>query len=191
MYNRSYHTSLPRFGSCLLLLVLLCLPFRLSGQSLALKTNLLYDALLTPSLGAEAVVSSRGSIHLMATYNPFTLSGDRKWRNWSIQPEYRHWFHRALTGPFVGINAIVGGFNINNVHVGGLYGKQRQGTMVGGGLSAGWHFILSQHFSLEIAASIDFLHCRYDRIVNGVGEGRFTSHVVLPLGTGVNLVYIL
>lgn len=190
MYRTSVHISSRNYGRLLgLLLVLLC-PSGLQAQSLAVKTNLLYDALLVPSLGVECVVSPRGSVNLTGTYAPFDV-GDRKWRNWSVSPEYRLWLHHALTGPFFGVNAIVGGFNINNVHVGGLYGKQRQGTMAGGGLSAGWHFILSSRLSVEAVVGGDWLSCRYDHVVDGSSEGRFTSSVVLPLGTGINIVYIL
>lgn len=161
-----------------------------AAQMVAVKTNLLYDALLVPSLGAELGVGQRTTVNLMGTFNPFTM-GERKWKNWSLQPEYRYWLHRAFTGPFVGANALVGGFNINKVRVGNLYDHQRQGTMLGGGLSLGYHLILSTRFSLELAAGADFLYCTYDRYTDGALDGRYHSGLILPVGTGVNLVYIL
>ena len=169
---------------------MLAMPAWGSAQKLAVKTNLLYDALLIPSLGAELAVGQRSTVNLTATYNPFSF-GERKWKNWSLQPEYRYWLHAALTGPFVGVNGIVGGFNINNVRVGGLYGKQRQGTFLGGGVTVGWHLILSTRLSMELVAGADYLHCSYDRYSGQQKEGRFASNLVLPVGSGVNLIYIL
>ena len=78
------------------------------GQRIALKTNLLYDALLIPSIGSEFVIGKQSTINLNCTYNPFSLRHS-KWCNWSLQPEYRWWMQRALTGPFVGVNVIWGG----------------------------------------------------------------------------------
>ena len=161
-----------------------------NAQMLAAKTNLLYDALLIPSLGMEMAVGERASLSLMGTFNPFSM-GEHKWKNWSAQPEYRHWFHQVFTGPFIGFNACIGGFNIDKVRIGDLYDHQRQGMMFGAGVSAGYHLILSTRFSCELVAGADFLHCSYDRYDGNVKEGRYHSGIIAPLGTGINLIYIL
>lgn len=160
------------------------------SQTLAVKTNVLYDALLVPSLGAECAVGKKATVNLLGTYNPFSF-GDRKWKNWSVQPEYRFWTHCAFTGLFFGVNAVVGGYNINKVRVGNLHDYQHQGTLVGGGVSAGYHLILSTRFSFEFVAGADFVHCAYDRLSDGVKTERRHSGLILPLGTGINVVYIL
>ena len=72
---------------------MLAMPAWGSAQKLAVKTNLLYDALLIPSLGAELAVGQRSTVNLTATYNPFSF-GERKWKNWSLQPEYRYWLRQ-------------------------------------------------------------------------------------------------
>lgn len=169
---------------------MLAMPVWGNAQMLAVKTNLLYDALLVPSLGVELAVGGKTTVNMMGTFNPFSL-GDHKWKNWSLQPEYRHWFHYAFTGPFIGVNAVVGGFNIDKVRIGILYDRQRQGTMVGAGFSVGYHLILSTRLSTEFVAGADFLHCSYDCLNQGVKEGRCRSGVIAPLGTGINIVYIL
>ena len=159
------------------------------SQSLAIKTNLITDALLIPTLGAEYALGDHSSISLTGTYMPFTV-GEKKYKNWSVQPEYRYWVYEPYDGWFFGVNAIAGGFNINNVHVGGLYGKQRQGKMFGGGLTAGYHFILSKHWNLELALGADALYCHYERFLNGNSEGMHNSFTVLPIGTAVSIVYV-
>ena len=174
----------------LLTLILLAMPTVGNSQMLAVKTNLLYDALLVPSLGAEYAVGNKGTVNLMTTFNPFSY-GDHKWKNWSLQPEYRFWSHCAFTGLFFGVNAVVGGYNIEKVRIGDLYDHQHQGMMVGGGLSVGYHHILSTRFSMEFVAGADFVHCAYDRLDDGVKTERRHSGLILPLGTGVNVVYIL
>ena len=98
----------------LLLLVSLS-SLRLHAQHVALKSNLLYDALCIPSLGTEVRLDSTLTLSLSSTYCPISYDGDRKWKNWSVQYEARHWFRKVFNGPFVGICGINGGFNISRV----------------------------------------------------------------------------
>ena len=169
---------------------LLGMPGKALGQTLAVKTNLLHDALLTPSLGIELATGDYGSLQLSGTYNPFG-SSDRKWRNWTVQPEYRWWMHQVMTGPFLGANAIVGGFNIDGLSCLGFADKHRQGTFYGAGICAGWHHIISTRWSLELTLGADFVHTSYDRYDGNIHEGHFTSNLILPTGTGISLVYII
>ncbi|MDE5916022.1 MAG: DUF3575 domain-containing protein, partial [Duncaniella sp.] len=62
-----------------------------SAQDIAVKTNLLYDASLTINVGAEMQVAPKWSVDLSGNYNPWTLSGGKKWKHWLIQPEARYW----------------------------------------------------------------------------------------------------
>ena len=171
-------------------MLLVAAPLSVMSQTWAAKTNLLTDALLIPSLGVEYALSDRSTLSLTGTYMPFTV-GDRKYKNWSIQPELRFWRYEPYDGWFLGVNAVGGGFNINNVHAGGLYGKQRQGKFVGGGISAGYHFFLSDYWGLELSVGVDALYCNYERFLNGISEGRHNSFTVLPIGTGISFVYII
>ena len=87
-----------------------------------------------------------------------------------------------------------GGFNFDKLHIGGLYGKHRQGHFVGAGIGGGFHFILSKRASLECSVSVDALHCRYDKYREGdlpYHEGKFESNAIVPLGTGVSLAIML
>lgn len=174
----------------IVVLLLTTAPLSVLSQTWAVKTNLVTDALLIPTLGVEYALSDHSSVSLTGTYMPYAV-GDKKWKNWSVQPELRFWRNEPYAGWFLGVNAIGGGFNINNVHVGGLYGKQRQGHFVGGGISAGYHFVLSYHWGLELALGADALYCNYERFLNGISEGRHESFTVLPIGTGISFVYII
>lgn len=164
-----------------------------NAQRVAVKTNVLYDVVGVASLGAELKTSKHSSVSLMGTYNPLQ-DGGAKYKNFSIQPEYRHWFHRAFTGPFVSANVVWGGFNIDKLHVGGLYGKHRQGHFWGAGVGAGYHLILTHRLSIDFTLDVDAVKCRYDRYREGelpYREGKFESHLFLPVGTGVSLAVML
>ena len=163
------------------------------GQNTAIKTNLLYDLIGVASLGVETKMSNKSTISLMATYNPLKY-GNAKWKNYSFQPEYRHWFRQAFKGAYISVNACGGGFNIDNVHIGGLHGKQRQGYFFGAGIGGGYNLMISSRCSFDFSIAIEYLRCRYDRYRYGempYYEGRLTSNILFPLGTGIAFTYNL
>jgi hypothetical protein len=174
-------------------LILFCNYPNANAQNLALKTNMLYDVLSVPSLGGEVAMGKHFSASLMCTYNPIRY-GDKKWKNFSFQPEMRYWFHRKFTGPFVGANMIWGGFNVDKMHPYGLYGKHRQGHFVGAGIDVGYNLILSNRCSIEFTLGADYVHAKFERFREGDSpykEGDFSGNTVLPTGTGVTFVYII
>ena len=56
-----------------------------------LKTNLVYDATMSINLGVEVGLGRRWSLDVSGNYNPWTLSGGRKWKHWMVQPEVPKW----------------------------------------------------------------------------------------------------
>lgn len=182
-----------RLYSYILMSFLTFISINVKAQRIAVKTNMLYDVVGVASLGAELKTSKHSSLSLMGTYNPLKYGG-AKYKNFSIQPEYRHWFHRAFTGPFVSANIVWGGFNIDKLHLGGLYGKHRQGHFAGVGVGAGYHLILNHRLSLDFTLSGDFVKTRYDRYREGnfpYREGKFNSYAILPIGTSISLAVML
>lgn len=182
-----------RFRLYILMYVWACTWVCANAQRVAVKTNMLYDVVGIASLGGELKTSKHSSVNLMMSYNPLKYTG-AKWKNFSFQPEYRHWFHRAFTGPFISANMAYGGFNIDKMHIGGLYGKHREGHFLGAGVGGGYHLILGERFSLEFTVAADFVHCRYHKYREGdlpYHEGKFQSNTVVPIGTGVSLAFML
>ena len=49
------------------------------GQKVALKTNVLYDALLTPTLGVEAGLAPKWTIEANASLNAWAVN-DHRWK---------------------------------------------------------------------------------------------------------------
>ena len=64
---------------------------RASAQTLALRTNLLYDATLSPNLGAEVRVDSLWSLGVNAGINAWDIdkAKNKKWRHFLISPNVR------------------------------------------------------------------------------------------------------
>ncbi len=70
-----------------------------SGQKAAVKTNLLYDiAAYTANLGVEIGLAPRWTLDVSANYNGWTLSDNRRWKHWVVQPEARYWLCDASRG---------------------------------------------------------------------------------------------
>ena len=55
---------------------------RLHAQYVALKSNLVYDAIAVPSLGSEVRLDSTLTLSVSSTYCPISYDGNRKWKNW-------------------------------------------------------------------------------------------------------------
>lgn len=92
-----------------------------AGTLPAVKTNLLYDALLNANLGVEFKMSQRWSFDLSGNYNGWRLSHGRQWKHWFVQPEARYWLNDNMKGHFFAANLIGGQFNTT------LNGARRQG----------------------------------------------------------------
>ena len=70
--------------------------------NLALKTNLLYAATLTPNLGLEIGITPQISLNIVGSYNPWNREGKKgdndKLVHWLVQPEVRYWLCEASNG---------------------------------------------------------------------------------------------
>jgi hypothetical protein len=85
------------------------------GQQVAVKTNLVYDALLTVNLGVEVGLAPRWTLDVSGNYNGWTLSHDRRWKHWLVQPEARYWFCDRFAGHFLGMHLLGGQYNIGGL----------------------------------------------------------------------------
>lgn len=126
---------------------------------LAVKTNLLYDAFLMPSVGIEYHLADRWSV---------ALEGDVAWwRNTpahkyyqiaTISPEVRYWFktRRRWHGHYAGIFAGGSWYDLENG------GPGYRGEIRMAGVSYGYMFPVSRSLSFEAGIGIGFLHTEYE-----------------------------
>ena len=161
-----------------------CLAFTASAfsQKVAIKTNLISDAVTSPSLGIEFRMKPKWTMDISGQVNAWNIS-DRRWRHWMVQPEARYWFCEAFEDSFIGFHAIGGQFNIGNINnsisfLGSDFGKLKdhryQGWGVGAGIVYGYDWMLSKHWNLEACIGVGWIHCWYDRYpcaVCGTKEG--------------------
>lgn len=172
------------------------------SQKVGVKTNLLYDALLTPTLGVEVALAPRWTLDVSGSLNAWNVN-DRRWRQWMAQPEARYWFCHRFAGHFLGLHAIGGQYNFgnlpNNIKFLGtdfskLSDRRYQGWMAGAGIAYGYSWILSRHWNLEAELGIGWIYTRYDEF-NCAGCGNKTAEDVPhnyygPTKAAINLIYV-
>ncbi|MDN5553882.1 DUF3575 domain-containing protein [Prevotella sp.] len=174
--------------------ILQLIPFQLKAQYVVLKSNLLYDALFIPSLGTEVRLDSTFTLNISSTYCPISYNDNRKWKNWSVLYEARHWFRKSFNGPYIGVFGIHGGFNLSRLPIFHLSHHRAEGNFNGAGLTFGWHKILSPHWGIDTSLSVGYLHLRYRHYREGTyGYLEYTKgrNYVGPVSLSVSLVYII
>lgn len=136
----------------------------LSGQNMGLKTNVLYNATTTFSLGAEIGLGKKTSLDLSGAYNPWEFSETKRMKLWMVQPEFRYWFCEKFNGHFVGLHAHVGQYNISGINISdNLKDYNYQGDFYGAGLSYGYQWILSDRWGIEASLGLGYAHFKYDK----------------------------
>lgn len=154
----------------ILLLLILTGLHSATAQKAALKTNLLYDAALTPNLALEVGLAPKWSFDLSGQLNLWSLRG-HKWRHWLLQPEGRYWFCQRFQGHFVGLHVLGGEYNIGNIPHGfkflgsdfsQLKDHRYQGWGVGAGIAYGYDWAVHRHWNIEAEIGIGWIHTRYD-----------------------------
>lgn len=105
---------LQRLGA-LMLASILCL--NLNAQHAAVKTNLLYDATLTPNLGVELGLGRKSTMQVLYSLNLWKhpLNNDKMWKHWQLLGEYRWWPCSKFNGHFIGVHAMGGEFDMQKV----------------------------------------------------------------------------
>ena len=159
--------KLKKLASLLLCLIAL-LPAR--GQDVALKTNLLYDAVLTPNVGVEVGLAPKWTIDLSGQINNWKVN-NHLWKQWVVQPEARYWLCERFAGHFFAAHAIGGQYNFGHMNLPfsflgtdfrELKDHRRQGWMVGAGIGYGYSWILDRHWNIEAEIGIGWIYTRYD-----------------------------
>ena len=172
-----------------------------SAQSVALKNNLLYDATLTPNLGLEVKTGSHSTVQLFYGLHPWQFSDTKKLRHWSLMPEWRHWTSDdgPFRGWFYGIHLVGGEYNVAGIKLPfGIFkplaDNHYEGWYAGGGLTLGHAWPLSQHWRLEAAIGLGYIHTKYKQYENvECGDLLADAHYNYfgPTKLALNLVWVL
>lgn len=181
------------------LLGLLFLPSVASAQDMAIKTNALGWATLSPNLAFEYRVAPKWTLDLSLSYNPFTFKDNKKWRHISVQPEARYWICAPFSGHFVGAHLLYMHYNAGNIRLPfGIWDQLRdyrfQGDLYGGGLVYGYHHIINKRWSIEGVIGLGFAHTcsKYYRCRNcGRYIGIAKKNVFMPTKLSLSVVYVI
>lgn len=124
-----------------------------------LKSNLLYDALLMPSLEVAYRFNERWSVGVEGNMAWWHNNGAHKYYQLAtIVPEARYWFKPQgnRRGHYVGLFAGGGWYDLEN----GGRGYQGEGVMAG--LSYGYMFPVGKYFAFEAGVGVGFMHTWYE-----------------------------
>ena len=186
-----------------LMLILLGNMIHTNAQNVDLKTNLLYDATLSPNLGLEFKLAPKWSLDLSGNLNAWTLKDGRRWKHWLAQPEARYWFCDCFSGHFLGFHALGGqynygswkhGINFLNNRFKDLNNERHQGWFAGAGIAYGYTWILAKHWSLEAELGVGWAYTRYDvypctHCGTKLAEKKVHNYVG-PTKAAINLIYV-
>jgi len=194
-----------RLAFCALLLTF-C--FSAKGQNVAIKTNLLYDAFANVNAGIEFGLAPKWTLDLSGDLNTWRLKRKDQayWKHIIVQPEARYWFCDRFAGHFLGIHALGGFYNANNlphlpvakmpidVQLSNLENYRYQGWLVGAGIAYGYAFVLGKHWNLEMELGAGYVYTKYDQYECGdCGKELATDqkkNYIGPTKAAVNIVYV-
>lgn len=161
----------------------------------ALKTNLLGDAALIPSLGVEVSLAHRWSLSADGVWAWWSRHEvNRCWRVFGGRLELRRWLgrrcgERAMTGHHLGVYASAASFDFE---LGGP-GIQSPRLTMGGGISYGYSLKLSGRLNLDFAVNLGYATGRIIKYRPECGGYVSTSdsrrHYFGPTGVEVALVW--
>lgn len=164
------------------------------AQQLSVKTNLMSDAVTVPSLGAEYAVSDRWTVALDASWMPVRQSSGHYMRQLKVQPEAHYWLRAPFTGPFVGPALGYRLYNFAGIPLLKTRDTRTQGYLLSAGVTAGWHFTLSDRWGLEPALTVGYAYTsyrRYDAPDSRQVTRRWYVHYFGPTSLQLNLVYMI
>ena len=167
----------------------------------ALRTNLLYDATLSPNLGMDVRVDSAWTVGLLAGLNAWDIdkTENKKWRHALFSLRARKYlndtvFHKG----YIETDLIYSHFNVGNTKIPfGLYPAVKdhrlQGDLVALGGKYGYSWILARDWRIEAEAGVAVGYAwfkEYDCPHCGTFLGNGDRIFLLPQ-LGINVVYII
>ena len=166
----------------------------------ALRTNLLYDATLTPNLGLDVRVDSAWTVGLLAGVNAWDIDKEKnkKWRHALFSIRARKYRDSLFHKGYYEADVIYSHYNVGNTKIPfGLYSavkdRRLQGDLIALGGKYGYSWILSRTWRIEAEAGVAVGYAwfkEYDCDHCGTYYGKGDRIFLLPQ-LGVNVVYII
>lgn len=131
--------------------------------SFAIRTNLLYDAFLMPTLGIEWRATRSVGIKLDGGLAWWGSETGKVQKMWLINPEARWYFGQARR-LYAGVSGNYGEYNTYGYLLGKLFPDDTgyQGKLWGAGLTVGYQLPLSRSFSVDFNLGLGYTNLEYD-----------------------------
>ena len=167
-----------------------------SAQKLGVKTNTLYLATTTPTIGVEIAMAPRWTLELEGGYNPWTIDVDQniKIKHWLVSPEVRYWFCNSFQGHFMGLNADYAQFNIGGLPVSNFKNTRIEGWAAGAGLTYGWAYPISRRWNMELTCGLGVWYTEYDQYESrkcGLFQQSVEKFALGPTALGISFIYMI
>ena len=167
---------------------------------MALRTNLLYDATLSPNLGVDVRVDSAWTVGLLAGINAWDIDKEKnkKWRHALFSIRARKYRDSLFHKGYYEADVIYSHYNVGNTKIPfGLYSavkdRRLQGDLIALGGKYGYSWILSRSWRIEAEAGVAVGYAwfkEYDCDHCGTYYGKGDRIFLLPQ-LGINVVYII
>jgi hypothetical protein len=160
----------------------------------AVKTNLFHWVAGVSNIGVEYPVGNRFSIDFPVVYSPYTIKNNWKIRTLGIQPEFRWWVGRQMTGHFLGLHTHLAYYNVSTDELDRYQDKDGKTPLWGTGLSYGYVLPLKGQWNMEFTVGAGYAHLAYDvfyNVSNGAKYDTVSKNYWGFTRAGVTLVYKL
>lgn len=167
---------------------------------IALRTNLLYDATLSPNLGVDVRVDSAWTVGLLVGINAWDIDKEKnkKWRHALFSIRARKYRDSLFHKGYYEADVIYSHYNVGNTKIPfGLYSavkdRRLQGDLIALGGKYGYSWILSRTWRIEAEAGVAVGYAwfkEYDCDHCGTYYGKGDRIFLLPQ-LGINVVYII
>lgn len=169
------------------LLVFLSCVSGLRAQFYSLGTNI--PALGTATVNAEIsmTLNRKWSLHLPVYYNPFVFRDNKKWQNFTVMPGLRYWLLESYVNGFVGVNTIGSKYHFT------WKNSRYQGQAYGMGITAGYAWLLSPRWNLELEGGLGLVwadYTEYECEECGRQKGQYTRWVAVPNKLALSFIYL-
>lgn len=158
------------------------------GQRVALRTNVLDWATLTPNLTLETRLSNRFSLGFGLAGNPVKVTVcDTRFNSFRFIPELRYWFNRPMAKHYAGVALLASSFDLV------LKDTRKQGDIFGGGLTYGYALVLGRHWNVEFTVGAGLGYARYFDYLESEpspSSPNVSKLMIIPMNIGVSFTYI-
>ncbi len=161
------------------------------------RTNLLYDAFLLPTLGVEWRVNRNVGVKLDGSLAWWGNEKGKVQKMWLVNPEVR-WYLDEVENLYVGAGGNYGEYNTYGYLLGKLWPDNTgyQGKLWGAGLTVGYQLNLPYGFSLDFNLGLGYTNFKSDSFsmvdeVRVYKEMNKSRNFWGPTQAGVNLIWTI